>query len=150
MNTSVESKSVTAKGGIIDKRFCNNFSSAGGGCWGFCCICRMVCPNFHAVGVSNRKTTRNAVIPITAPITIHIDQVDTRLNWFGGPSFIVNANNGPKIRVKAESIWTDRVNLGKTFRTNSPLACGENFASEGLTVIKNVRAAPDHPITENM
>ena len=77
--------------------------------------------NFPAVGVSTRKTTRNAVIPIDAPITMHIDQGDTRSNLFGGPSFIVNANSGPKIRVKVESICTDLVNLGNIFRTNSPL-----------------------------
>jgi len=150
MNTSVVSKSVTAKGGIIAKRFCNCFNSPGGGCCGFFCICRMMRTSLLAVGVSRRKTTRNAVIPIAAPITMHIDQGETRLNWFGGPSFIVYANSGPKVSVRAESICTDLVNLGITFRMNSPLACGENLASVGLIVIRNVKAAPVQPSTANM
>lgn len=101
-----------------------------------------------AVGVNKKKTSSSIVIPKAAPAVMNCDQGETRSKACGGPSFMVNAKSGPNISVETENTWMDRTSLGIAFTANSPFACGENFLSDGLSVIMKVRTAPVHPITE--
>jgi len=77
---------------------------------------------FFEVGVKRKKTTRNIVIPIEAPVVTKMDHGDTKLNSFGGPSDIARAKSGPKTRVRTVNTCTDLTNRGKTLVMNSPLA----------------------------
>ncbi len=101
-----------------------------------------------AVGVKKKKTIRSIVIPKAAPTVTNCDHGETKSKALGSPSFMVNAKSGPNISVKTENTCIDRTSLGIAFTTNSPLACGENFLTDGLIEIMNVRTAPVHPITE--
>ena len=76
---------------------------------------------FFAVGVKRKKTTKNIVIPMEAPIVTKIDHGDTKLNWFGGPSDIAKAKSGPNTRVRPVNTCTDLTNLGMTLKTNDRL-----------------------------
>jgi hypothetical protein len=57
---------------MSDKRFCNFNFHGGWGCCGFCFIFIIAFVSFFEVGVRTRKTTRNAVTPIDAPITPYV------------------------------------------------------------------------------
>ncbi len=125
MNTSAVSRSDTARGPRIAMRFCNEPNSAGGGCEGFCCICRIRRPSLFVVGVKAKKTTKKVVIPTDAPAVISLDQGETRSKAFGPPllnRFIVNARSGPKMIVETVNICMVLTYLGNIFNAISPFA----------------------------